>query len=106
MIDFLRPFISRIIAPIVASIVAWLAVRYGIVVDPGYATTKVLEAVITVFGLLAPLSGIIKQIIDRKVNPGNAAHPKLAAIEKQEASNPLVQPGLPRRDPYVSSKRI
>lgn len=104
MIDFLRPFLSRIIAPVVASIVAWLAVRYGIVVDPDVATTRVLEAVIAIFGILAPLSGIIKQIIDRKINPGNAAHPKLAAIEKLEARNPLIQPGVPRRDPYVRPK--
>lgn len=104
MIDFLRPFLARIIAPIVTSLVAWLAVHYGITYDPGIATKQVTEAVIAVFGILAPLTGVVKQIIEKKVNPGNAASTKIAAIEHQEEKNPLIQPGAPRRDPYVRPK--
>ena len=96
MIDLLRPFISRLIAGPVVAIVGWLAVHYHIVIDPSYATTKVTEAVIVIFGVLSPLAGILKQIIDVKLNPSNAAHPKLAEIGKQEAKNPLITPTTTR----------
>lgn len=103
MINFLRPFLARIIAPLVTGFLAWLSVHYGIVLDTDQSTTKVTEAVIAIFTILAPLTGIVKQIIEKKVNPGNAASTKLAEIEKHEDTNPLIQPGLTRRDPYVRS---
>lgn len=84
MLSFLRPFLSRFISPFIASGVAFLALK-GI--DLGDAAPAHLTEYTVVFliALMQLLNGPIHKLIDKKVNPGDAASAPLAAKEKVEA---------------------
>jgi hypothetical protein len=81
MIDTLRPYISRIIAGWVAALVVYLNTKYGISLD---GDTQ--AAILTVsLGIFTTIYSIAHRLIDKKVNPGDAASSHLAAQEQTEA---------------------
>jgi hypothetical protein len=82
--NFLRPFISRVIAPFIAAIIGFLASK-GL--DLGEDATERLTEFSTwlVFALLLAANGVIHRLIDKKVNKGDAAVPELAVVENAEA---------------------
>lgn len=75
MIDSLRPFLSRLIAPFVAAGTGWLFHRTGIVVDDATVTSAI------VLGAY----GIAHKVLDKKLNPGDTASSHLAVESKAEA---------------------
>lgn len=84
MLSMLRPFLSRIISPFIASVVALLALK-GI--DLGQDATGHLTeyAVVILIAGMQLLNGPIHKLIDKKVNPGDAASSHLAVVEKKQA---------------------
>lgn len=85
MLSFLRPFLSRFISPFIASGLAILALK-GIDLGPD-ATSNITEyTVVAIIALMQLLNGPIHKLIDKKVNPGDAASAPLAAKEKVEAA--------------------
>ncbi len=82
-IDSYRPFIAKVIAPFIGLAVTAVNKKYGFVLDDsvvGMAVAALTD--IIVFSLSTGLSGVL---INKKVNPGNAASAHLAAREKSEA---------------------
>lgn len=85
MLDTLRPFISRLIAPFITAALGFLAVRFGLNFgeDAGGHITE--YSVVLFIGLAQFINGAVHKAIDKKVNPGDAASATLASAEKVEA---------------------
>lgn len=81
MIDSLRPFLSRIIAGWIAAVVAFMNAKYGITLDGDTQT-----AIMTLFFAIASsVYAIVHRVIDKKLNPGDAASSHYASQEKEES---------------------
>jgi len=82
--DFLRPVIGRMAGAIVVALVAWLIGKWGINVDQG--TQAQLTDGIAAFMLLAfgVVYALVHKAVSAKVNPGDAATPRLAERSKIE----------------------
>lgn len=84
MISFLRPIIGRLVAAWVAGLCTWLAVRFGVVI-PEEAQTRMIESLVMwVIPILLTIYSLAHKLINSKVNPGDAATPKMAKLEKRE----------------------
>lgn len=81
MSETLRPIFARAIAWLVATIVAVLNAKYGIIVPDNtqVALTAAIEA--SLWGLVY---FIIHRFVSIKTNPGDAATPSMAKNEKNE----------------------
>lgn len=66
MTNTFRPLLSRIVAPFIGALVVWLSTRYGLEL-PGVA-----EA-LTELIVFAVTTGVSHKLIDRYVNPLDAA---------------------------------
>ena len=76
----LRPLLSRIFAAWIAALVVYLQIKFGITLDAETQT-----ALLTVMlGSFATIYGIAHKILDRYLNPGDAASSHLAVKEKAE----------------------
>jgi uncharacterized membrane protein len=82
MIDFLRPFLSRIIAGWVAAFVAYLSTKFGVTLDA--ETQAGILAVL--LGIFTTVYSIVHRVLDKKINPGDAASSHLAAKEQVEVA--------------------
>lgn len=83
--NLLRLVIARTIGGLIATLSAWLMIRYGIIVDDSAQaelTSNVVAVMMTIFTILYPL---IHKLINRKINPGDAASSHLAREEKTQA---------------------
>lgn len=78
MPDSLRPYLARLLAAVVPALIGWLCGKLGVKLDP----TVVAELNTATVALL--LYGISHTTLNKKMNPGDAASSKLAAVEKQE----------------------
>ena len=83
MIDALRPFLSRIIAPFITMALAWLAL-HGFDFGSDAAGHVTEYAVVVLVGLMQIANGLIHRSIDKKVNPVDAATTPLAVAGKAE----------------------
>lgn len=83
MMSFLRPFLSRFISPFIASGLAFLALK-GIDLGDDAPARLTEYTVITIIALMQLLNGPIHKLIDKKVNPGDAASAGLAVAEKRK----------------------
>lgn len=83
----LMPLISRLAAALVGSIAAWLAGKYGIVLDEE-TTTSLVAGMVGIFGIVY---AVVHRLIDRKLNPGDAAASSIAKAEKAQAESPLLR---------------
>ncbi len=80
IIDRLRPFLSKIIASVVVSGLAWLATRTG------YADfTDARFAEVVTGAVLWLLLTLTHTVIAKKTNPGNTASAHLAKEQKMES---------------------
>ncbi len=83
--DSYRPFIAKLLAPFIGLAVTALNKKFGFGFtdsDTAQALTSLTDLVI--FALSTGLSGVL---INKKVNPGNAASSHLAGAEVQEAKD-------------------
>jgi len=82
--DWIRPILSRLVGVAVASLVTWLASKYGIIV-PESAKTKLTEdgvvVLMTMFGLVYAL---VHRGVSIQSNPTDAAKPSVAASDTAE----------------------
>lgn len=72
--DRLRPFLSRLIAPVIAAACGAVAHKTGIVVDDATVTAAVV----------AGAYGIAHKMLDKKLNPADSASAHLAAQGKTD----------------------
>ena len=84
MIDFLRPFLSRIIGSFVAGFIVSLAAK-GIDIDPETASAVTTASVGILLAAFTALYSVIHRVIDKKLNPGDAAAKSIVVNEKYEA---------------------
>ncbi len=80
MFSFLRPFIAPAIMPFLGAALAYLATRFGIVYSPEQQTQiteGAVSAVLWLFATAASLTGIAKVVLNKKINPANAASSEL-----------------------------
>lgn len=76
----MRPYISRIAAALVATLLTWLAGRFGVEVSADVRASLVETVTLLGLGLWGLLYAIGHRLIDRRVNPADVArHPKAAA---------------------------
>lgn len=80
LFDRLRPFLSKIIAPLIVSALAWAANKTGVV---ALTDTQFQETMIAV--VMWAITSITHTAISKKTNPGNTASAHLAAISKVES---------------------
>lgn len=80
--DFLRPFASRILASLIAAIAAYLAQRWGITLDAD-TQAGLLSVTLGIFGVVY---GLVHRVLDKSVNPGDAASSHMAVQEKIETA--------------------
>jgi uncharacterized membrane protein (DUF441 family) len=80
--DALRPFFSRIAAALVALLITWLTAK-GINLDQDTQSNlrQLIETTIYII-----VYAISHRVIDKRVNPGDAAGSHLAVSEKQESA--------------------
>lgn len=80
--DSLRPYLARLVAGWVATLAVYLETRYQIILDPNTKAALVTGAV-GIFGTVYP---IVHRLIDKIVNPGDAASSHLASAEKAQVT--------------------
>jgi uncharacterized membrane protein (DUF441 family) len=80
--DALRPFFSRIAAALVAFVVTWLTAK-GIDLDQD-AQSNLRQLIETTIYII--VYAISHRVIDKRVNPGDAASSHLATSEKAETA--------------------
>lgn len=85
MIDALRPFISRILAPFITAALAWGAIHWGLNFGDDAAGHITEYAVVVLIAVMQAVTGIGHRVIDKKVNPVDAATAPLAAAGKVES---------------------
>jgi hypothetical protein len=68
----MRAVISRIIAPIIAALAAWLTAA-GLDLDPGFVTAATEAATFLLLAVFGLVYGVAHKLIDRKVNPADDA---------------------------------
>lgn len=80
--DSYRPFIAKVVAPLIGALVTILNKKYGLV----FSDADVQQAVGPVVDLIifAISTGVSAVTINKKVNPGNAASAHLAGMEKEQ----------------------
>lgn len=84
MLAFIRVFLSRVLAPLIASFAAWVAVRFGVDIDAANQQQLIESIIVWVLTIFTVVYGIAHKLIDRKLNPGDAASTTLAESEKDE----------------------
>lgn len=84
MIDALRPFLSRIIAPVITALLAWAAIHLGLNFGDDAAGHITEYAVVVLVAVMQFVNGMIHRGIDKKVNPVDAATVPLAVAGKVE----------------------
>jgi small basic protein len=78
--DAIRPFLSRIIAGWIAALIVFLNAKFGVTLD---GDTQ--AAILTLgLGLFSTIYSIAHRLIDKKLNPGDAASSHLAVKELSE----------------------
>lgn len=84
----LRPFLSRLISPLISTFATWLSVRWAIELDAAsqqQITAAVLVIAITVGNYVGQtVNNVVHRLIDKRLNPGDAASSHLAEKEKRE----------------------
>jgi uncharacterized protein YcbK (DUF882 family) len=85
MIDSLRPFLSRVLAPVITAFVMWL-LHLGIDLGPDASAHLTEYATVIAIALFSVLNGVIHRLIDKKVNPGDTASSHLAVEAKEAAT--------------------
>lgn len=79
-----RVFLARVIAAWVAAGAAWLAAKYGFEIDEqvqAHITAGVLSVIL---GIGLSLYGPIHKLLNKYINPGDAASATLAGVEVGE----------------------
>jgi hypothetical protein len=82
--DTLRPFISRILSPFIAMLLTYLGTKFGISFGDDaqpYFTETITALSLPVF---LALNAVIHKLLDKWINPGDAASAHLAGREKSE----------------------
>lgn len=83
--DKYRPFVAKIVAPLIGALVTILNKKYGFVFsDPDIQQAVGLAVDFVIF---AVSTGVTAVTINKGVNPGNAASSHLAGREKEEAES-------------------
>lgn len=85
MIDALRPFLSRALAPFITMALTWMAVHWGVAPGPDAAGHVTETAVIIIVGGMQFVYGLLHRGIDKKVNPVDAASTPIAVAAKAES---------------------
>ena len=84
--DTLRPYLSRILAPMITFILAYLARKFGLVFDENTGKVITEGAVLMIIPVLLAVNGIAHKTLDKWFNPGDAASSHLAGQEKIEVN--------------------
>lgn len=77
---------SRVIGAWVAAAAVYLSSKFGIVLDDNAQEQIMAGAIAVAFALAQTIYAIVHRVIDKRVNPGDAASSHLAAVEKQETT--------------------
>lgn len=83
--DALRPYISRILAPIITAFIMWL-LNKGIDLGPDAAAHLTEYGTVGLLAVFALLNGVIHKTIDKRLNPGDAASSHIAHEERKEST--------------------
>lgn len=94
----LRPFLARLIASAVAGIAAWLAARWTIELDSD-SQQQITAAVVVLAMAVAQwvgttAYGVVHRVLNKRLNPGDAASSHLATAEAKETAQLKAQAGL------------
>lgn len=90
MINSLRPYLSRLIAPFIAAVIVWLATK-GIDLPEDAAGHLTELAVIVLLAIFQIIYAVIHKTIDKKVNPQDAAGVNEAVEGKLMASRSVTR---------------
>lgn len=83
MLDSLRPYLSRIISALITSGLGYLATRFGMKLESTDAVA--LAGSVGTFVTLVVFS-VLHKLIDKKVNPADAASAHIAVDSKVRAA--------------------
>lgn len=87
--DFLRPILGRLIGSAVGAGAAYVASKWGTVID-AQGVQQVTDAGVAIaVGAFGVIYSLVHKAVSAKVNPADAATPKLSAegkIEQKSAS--------------------
>lgn len=84
MLDFLRPYLARIIAAAVAALIGWVVTKLGI--DATSVDQTALATSVGTFLTLVVYS-VAHKLFDKSINPADSASTHLAVQGKQDAAN-------------------
>lgn len=80
--DFLRPILGRLIGSVVGAGAGWVASKWGTVVDAN-GVQQVTDAGVTLaLGAFGIVYALVHKAVSAKINPADAATPKLVAEGK------------------------
>lgn len=82
----ITPYVSRIISPIIASLLAWLTIKTGAAFSQDTASKLTEGAILLLIPFTQILNGVIHKAIDKYINPGDSASSHLGAVEKVETA--------------------
>lgn len=78
MPEFIRPVIARVAGWIIATLVTWLASRYGIIVPQETVDKLTAYGVIALMSMFTAIYALVHRAVSIKSNPTDAASPRLS----------------------------
>lgn len=84
--NFVRPMLSRVIGAWVAALAVWLTAKFGVAVDDSQQEQVIAGALAVTFALGQTVYAIVHRLVDKRVNPGDAASGHLATVEAKETA--------------------
>ena len=82
--DWIRPVLSRVVGLVVASLVTWLATKYGIVVPESAKTQLTETGVVALMAVFGTVYALVHRGVSIRTNPTDAAKPSVAASDTAE----------------------
>jgi ATP/ADP translocase len=85
MMDFLRPFLSRIISALVAGVATFALAHWQVNIpdETQHQFADSLTALLMPF--FAIINSVVHKVLDKWINPGDSASKHLAVVEKRES---------------------
>lgn len=87
MLDAIRPFLARIVASLIVALAGWLTTHWGVDFT-GLDSKELAENLVEwMLPLLLVVYSLVHRVLNKWINPGDAASGHLAGVEKLETKN-------------------
>lgn len=88
MVDFLKPILSRVIASWIAALAIYLSAHFNVVLDETTKAQLAAGFLAVIFGIGSTVYAIFHRLVDKRLNPVDAASGSTAAVVNSAVTAP------------------